>query len=600
MLFLYSFFAFKETYKWNQPRQVIASVFLILLYAFSNLLALSVIGYNLYVRWKGRESDKLSMICITLFAVICLVFGMKVSYSDFSSSSEPKMIICFLTMVLYVACLLVWKPYLSIILLGAIFYGFVLMLETWAGNREFFQGDRVNYITFYISLVMVAITLYQQRLKDATKAEALENKAVFDDLTSLHNYAHFQQEVAVFVSESNPQAGEYIYLYIDPDGFKSVNDTLGFAKGNEFLIELGQKIAGQFGDRLTARVSDDRFVAFAPVVDLEKKLAVLSDEVSAMGGELHTQLKVGGYLYRDPEESPRRAIDKARYACATVKHRNDRHYQEYDKKMHDSYHTLQYVTNHIDEAVANGWVRPYYQPVVFSSGRELCGVEALARWIDPKRGFLNPGQFIPVLEDTRLVHKLDTCIIETVCKDLRERLDAGLPCVPISINFSRLDFELMDAVQVLDDLVAKYNVPKDMLHVEVTESALSENVDLLSNAVKRLKEKGYAVWLDDFGSGYSSLNVLKDYEFDVLKLDMKFLDGFGSNDKIEPLIQAVIEMAGRIGLKTLCEGVETMEQADFLERAGCLRLQGWLYGKAIPKEELVAKIDSGEFKVRID
>ncbi|MBP5216325.1 MAG: diguanylate cyclase, partial [Bacilli bacterium] len=400
MLFLYSFFAFKETYKWNQPRQVIASVFLILLYAFSNLLALSVIGYNLYVRWKGRESDKLSMICITLFAVICLVFGMKVSYSDFSSSSEPKMIICFLTMVLYVACLLVWKPYLSIILLGAIFYGFVLMLETWAGNREFFQGDRVNYITFYISLVMVAITLYQQRLKDATKAEALENKAVFDDLTSLHNYAHFQQEVAVFVSESNPQAGEYIYLYIDPDGFKSVNDTLGFAKGNEFLIELGQKIAGQFGDRLTARVSDDRFVAFAPVVDLEKKLAVLSDEVSAMGGELHTQLKVGGYLYRDPEESPRRAIDKARYACATVKHRNDRHYQEYDKKMHDSYHTLQYVTNHIDEAVANGWVRPYYQPVVFSSGRELCGVEAIARWIDPKCGFLNRGQFIPVLEDT--------------------------------------------------------------------------------------------------------------------------------------------------------------------------------------------------------
>ena len=158
----------------------------------------------------------------------------------------------------------------------------------------------------------------------------------------------------------------------------------------------------------------------------------------------------------------------------------------------------------------------------------------------------------------------------------------------------------MDAVQVLDDLVAKYNVPKDMLHVEVTESALSENIDLLSNAVKRLKEKGYAVWLDDFGSGYSSLNVLKDYEFDVLKLDMKFLDGFGSNDKIEPLIQAVIEMAGKIGLKTLCEGVETMEQANFLERAGCLRLQGWLYGKAIPKEELVAKIDSGEFKVRLD
>ncbi|MBO4541509.1 MAG: EAL domain-containing protein, partial [Bacilli bacterium] len=383
-------------------------------------------------------------------------------------------------------------------------------------------------------------------------------------------------------------------------GFKQINDTLGFAKGNEFLIELGEKIAAHFGDRLTARVSDDHFVAFALSGELEEKIATLSEEVRQMGKDLHIQLKVGGYLYRDAEENPRRAIDKARYACASVKHRGDKHYQEYDKKMHDAYHTLQYVTNHIDEAVEKGWVRPYYQPVVFSSGRELCGVEALARWVDPMRGFLNPGQFIPVLENTRLVHKLDTCIIETVCKDLKERLDAGLPCVPISINFSRLDFELMDAVEVLDSLVRKYDVPKDMLHVEITESALSENVSLLSNAVRRLKEKGYAIWLDDFGSGYSSLNVLKEYDFDVLKLDMKFLTDFGTNPKAQPLIKASIEMAGKIGLKTLCEGVETMEQADFLERAGCLRLQGWLYGKAVPKEELVAKIDSGEFKVRIE
>ena len=191
-------------------------------------------------------------------------------------------------------------------------------------------------------------------------------------------------------------------------------------------------------------------------------------------------------------------------------------------------------------------------------------------------------------------------IFEAVCRDLRERLDQKLPVVPVSINFSRLDFELMDAVEVFDSLVQKYQIPKEYLHVEVTESALNENDRLLIDSTRRLKEKGYALWLDDFGSGYSSLNVLKDFDFDVLKIDMKFLIGFGTNQKAEPLIQSVIDMAGKIGLKTLTEGVETEEQANFLEKGGCLRLQGYRFGKPMPKEEILGKIDAGEFEIQVE
>lgn len=199
-----------------------------------------------------------------------------------------------------------------------------------------------------------------------------------------------------------------------------------------------------------------------------------------------------------------------------------------------------------------------------------------------------------------MIHRLDACIFESVCRDIRRSLDEGLPVVPISINFSRLDFELMDAVDVFDTLVQRYNVPKELIHVEITESALTEEVGLLHDAAERLKEKGYALWLDDFGSGYSALNVLKDYEFDVVKIDMKFLGGFETNKKAAKLIAAIVGMSKALGMKTLAEGVETMEEAAFLEKTGCLRLQGYLYGKPMPREILLERIAKGELVVDLD
>jgi EAL domain-containing protein (putative c-di-GMP-specific phosphodiesterase class I) len=210
---------------------------------------------------------------------------------------------------------------------------------------------------------------------------------------------------------------------------------------------------------------------------------------------------------------------------------------------------------------------------------------------------MNPGQFVPVLEDTHLIHKLDTAILENVCRDIRDALDKKLPVVPISINFSRLDFKLMDAVSVLEETVKKYNVPKQLLHVEITESALIDDLGALNKAIARLREQGYALWLDDFGSGYSSFNVLKDYEFDVLKIDMKFLSGFNENEKSRTLIKSVIDMADDIGMKTLTEGVETEEEMTFLKDAGCGRLQGYLFGKHLPRETLLEDIAKGKYVI---
>ena len=179
-------------------------------------------------------------------------------------------------------------------------------------------------------------------------------------------------------------------------------------------------------------------------------------------------------------------------------------------------------------------------------------------------------------------------------------MDNGLPVLPVSINFSRADFGLVDIVEVVSSTTKEFGIPPELIHVEITERALTNETDTLKDTINRLHKMGFTTWLDDFGSGYSSFNVLKDFEFDVLKLDMAFLIGFNGNEKAKALIKSVISLADQIGMKTLCEGVETQEQAEFLEDASCGRLQGYLYGKPLSYQELYDKIKAGEFKIDKD
>ena len=165
------------------------------------------------------------------------------------------------------------------------------------------------------------------------------------------------------------------------------------------------------------------------------------------------------------------------------------------------------------------------------------------------------------------------------------------------MNYSRLDFELMDVVQVMTSLVEKYEIPKENLHIEVTESSLGKNQDSLKNALNRLGELGFVLWLDDFGSGYSSLNVLKDYKFDVLKVDMVFLSNLHENESAKKNLACIIDMADRLGMQSLAEVVESSQEAEYLNKIGGGRLQGYLYGKPMPYEELIEKIRMGELEI---
>ena len=586
----------------------IMNAMLITIYVFLFVIGAAIVTYALFNYLRNKRIVILEQVAIAAFNLVCLAFGVFVSYSDFWGGKE---IICFLTMVIYVGCLLIYRPYITVLILGASFFGFYRILLTFDGGLSFkaqdieisgvmhkiISGDAVNYVTFFISLTTICFAIYHGRLKEARKSKELEKSAKEDRLTGLWNYNYFSELATERIRALKDGFADNVLLFVDIHNFKAFNDQRGFEAGDRFLVAIGTYVSDVFSDSLYGRQADDHFVVMTKREGLEERLDALNVRVSNYDDEILLGVNCGGYRLSGNGEDPRNCIDRARYAAHLIKNRFQTVYIEYDEKMSEAYRKRLYVVNNIDNAVENGWIVPFYQPVVWSDTKEVCGCEVLARWMDPTYGQLFPNEFIPVLEEYRLIHKLDRAIFEFACRDLRASLDAGKPVVPVSLNFSRLDFELMDAVSELDGLVQKYGLSKDLIHVEVTESALTDNFSKLNEAINRIKELGYALWLDDFGSGYSSLNVLKDYQFDVIKLDMRFLSNLENSEKAQILIDCIVKMASRIQMLTLTEGVETKMQAEFLNRVGCNRLQGYLFGKPIPKEALYDRIEKGELTV---
>jgi EAL domain-containing protein (putative c-di-GMP-specific phosphodiesterase class I) len=273
------------------------------------------------------------------------------------------------------------------------------------------------------------------------------------------------------------------------------------------------------------------------------------------------------------------AMDCAKAACESIKGRNDIVWFIFNDEMFERISLTRYIAHTTTRAVREGWIKTFFQPVVDAKTGELCGYEALCRWQDPERGMLSPGTFIPMLEDAHLIHQVDLCMLERVCSWISSRLVAGEPVVPISINLSRLDFLACDIVKTVIDACDRWCISHELLAVEVTESALSGDDKSLRRDMERFREAGFEVWMDDFGSGYSSLNLLKDYEFDVLKIDMVFLRDMDTNTRARKIVRSVVDMAKNLGLKTLVEGVETTSQRDFMRDIGCNFMQGYLFGR---------------------
>lgn len=256
-----------------------------------------------------------------------------------------------------------------------------------------------------------------------------------------------------------------------------------------------------------------------------------------------------------------------------------------------------FILKNYRRAIDRRDIQVYYQPVIRTSSRNLCGFEALVRWIDPEIGMLYPDEFIPVLEKAGLIHVIDSEVLRHVCERIRTAITFGETPVPVSVNLSRLDFFLCDIFSIADSIVSDYEIPHDNIRFEITESVMAEEMDLLKGIVENFRSAGYQIWMDDFGSAYSSLNALKEMDFDELKLDMRFLRPF--NQRSTRIATAVIEMAKSLDIHTLAEGVETEEQFSFLRNIGCEKAQGYYFGKPMPYEEALAHLKEQGIRTEI-
>ena len=442
---------------------------------------------------------------------------------------------------------------------------------------------------FYVFIVDVDQNEYLNHGRNSyAEAALLSHSQETDELTGLFNMSFFYYKTQMLLSSPASRRQEIAFVHFDIPNFKLYNERHGFKLGDELLCDLARTIRETFTGGTVARFSDDHFFVcntgsredtIAKVEGVYKKM-LLTEDINKK-----VRIKAGIYFVDDRHAEVGLACDHARLACNSIKHRHDINYCIYDEMLRERLRRQQYVVDHIEEAVEKGYIKVYYQPVIRVRTGEICGYEALVRWQDPQIGLLPPSDFVETLEQFHLIHLMDTYVVRRVCEDFHTLQQAGEPVVPVSVNLSRLDFELCDIFGIIEETRSKYNIARDMIDLEITESALNDNVGYIKSECDRMKAMGYHIWLDDFGSGYSSLNTIADYDFDVLKLDLVFLRNFGHNPKTGALMNYIMKGAKGMGLASLCEGVENEEHYNFLKKVGCERAQGFYFGKPMPLEE---------------
>ena len=411
----------------------------------------------------------------------------------------------------------------------------------------------------------------------------------YDYMTGLPNMTYFYELAEAGCRRLREQNTDSAILFFDLTGLKRFNRMHGFSEGDRLIRAVAAILAKNFSNESCARIAQDHFAAFAPEEGLQERLdAVIAECAGANDGKT-LPIRIGVYPNRIEAVEIGTACDRARMAANARKASKESGCAFFDEEMMAAEKNRQQIIDNLDRAIAEGWIRVHYQPIIRSANGKVCDVEALARWYDPVRGLLMPGSFIPVLEEANLIPKLDLCVVRRVLADLKANMAAGYRTIPVSINFSRADFDACDLVQEICTLVDEAQVDRKLIRIEITESIVGSDFDYIKEQVARFRAQGFQVWMDDFGSGYSSLDVLQSIRFDLIKFDMGFIRRLGEGEEGKIILTEMLKMATSLGVDTVCEGVETEAQLRFLQETGCSKLQGYYFMKPALPEEIVEK-----------
>ena len=432
-----------------------------------------------------------------------------------------------------------------------------------------------------------------------------------DSLTGLDRYEEFLEKLEAEIARMEDY--RIAIVYTDIKYFKYINDTYGYKTGDSLLKEFVNRVTENNAQLLcAARVYSDNIVV-ATRMDEGISNDDLRESIQQMNLELEEEFREKYMSARlkfctgisviskdDRRLDPATAVSNANLARKVAKEMEDTEVVLFDRRMMEGIKREIEITSSLSSAIGKGELMVYYQPKVATGSLKLIGAEALIRWRKPDGKFIYPDDFIPLIERSGQIVELDYFVYREVFRFIARRLREGRPIVPVSVNVSRAHLNKMGILEYIQALFDEYQIPPNLIEFELTESIYIENTTKALQLVEGLHAMGTKVSMDDFGSGYSSLNLLSRLPIDIIKLDKVFLkddeidNKLRENDKI--IISCVIDMAKRLQITSLCEGVETPEQSDYLSQIGCEIQQGYYFSRPIPQEEFEAFIDENFYE----
>lgn len=419
-----------------------------------------------------------------------------------------------------------------------------------------------------------------------------------DQLTGIYNREAFCKYAAEYLQRNFDR--RHVLLCFDINKFKVINDVFGNVVGDNILKRIASIISTRMnGIGICGRLEADHFVACYPYesFDINRVLTDIDGCFSEVKNRYDATVYVGIYLIDDITVSVDLMCDRANLALDTVKGSYVKRYAFYDDVLRAKLLEEQEIVNDMNEALLSGQFSIYLQPIYSVTTGLPIAAEALVRWKHPQKGIIPPNVFIPLFERNGFITKMDEYIWEQAVKYVSSRLKAGQNVVPVSVNVSRMDLYNQNIAEDILALTRKYDLPPQYLKIEITESAYMDNAQMLLDTVMKFQEKGFPVLMDDFGSGFSSLNMLKDVPVDILKIDMRFIDEVETSGRAGNVFSSIVRMARWLNIKVIAEGVEMQDQADFLKSIGCDLMQGYYFAKPMPIEEFNQLMDvkgSGE------
>lgn len=452
-----------------------------------------------------------------------------------------------------------------------------LQLGAWDYVTKPFDGDIIKFRLKHV-LERCHMSVYHQLKRDAE----------YDALTGIHNRSGFFAKLEQVLREKS--SSTYAFVRFDVNRFSVINSYYGMPEGDMLLKNIAaclKQYAVQLPNFVCGRLEADEFV-FCMEYHNQEEVTRLVKEMNTKAGHFDISFRIvlsfGIYLFEGEQASGEQMLEYARIAAKRIKGKVIRNYSFYSAEMGKELAYEQKIINEMNQALEDAQFEIYLQPKYNLKTNKPEGAEALVRWNHPEEGIISPGWFIPIFERNGFIERLDYYVWEKVCAMLHEWIADGMEPYPISVNLSRVNIYNPRLVELICGLTAKYGIPNHLLQLELTESAYTDNQIVIQETLNQLHDRGFTVLMDDFGSGYSSLNILKDLDVDILKIDMGFMTGGRRPGRGESIIASVVRMAKWLNVPVIAEGVEKEEQVNFLREIGCEYVQGFYFARPMTKK----------------